>query len=111
MASAPSAQMAARNGAPARPGHKRSVLTFSEVTDAFVEGKVETERDAWRLAKSRKLDGDCLLWDTLGKEMSVAGLLIKVWNACNCESAPTGATRSKPDAYPQSEKLKPFSGF
>ena len=55
----PSPQMNGRNGKGNGPGNerKRKLMTFSEVTDAFVERSVKTEGDAWELAKSRKVAG------------------------------------------------------
>ena len=60
----PTPQQDARNGF--STGRKRKLLTFSEITDAFVEGKVRTEKDAWQLAKNRKVSGDETLWNSLG---------------------------------------------
>lgn len=61
-------QMDVRNGQ-AIPGgtrgRKRSLLTFSEITDAFVENHVKSAKDAWTLAKARKLAGDDTMFNTL----------------------------------------------
>ena len=57
--------MEARNG---QPGKKRELRTFSEITDAFVEHYVQTCKDAWQLAKARKISGDETLWNTLGAQ-------------------------------------------
>ena len=80
---APGQQMAARNGQ-AR-GRKRTHMTFSELTDAFVEGKVQIEQEAWRLAKMRKVAGDDTLWNTLGAAPCVQTLVTKVRMAWCCE--------------------------
>ena len=61
-------QMDARNGVPipgAGRGRKRSLLTFSEITDSFVENNVKSAKEAWQLAKARKLAGDDTLFNTL----------------------------------------------
>ena len=60
-------QMDARKGTveEKRRGRKRSLLTFSEITDAFVENSVKSGKAAWQLAKSRKLAGDDTLFNTL----------------------------------------------
>ena len=91
----PSPQMEARNGG-AR-GRKRKLLTFSEISDAFVEGSVKTEKDAWMLAKSRKLAGDDTLWNTLGAAKCTSSLVAKVRQAWNCESMTAGTLHSHPD--------------
>ena len=57
----PAPQMEARNGN--GRGRKRSLMTFSEVTDAFTEAAVENATDAWALAKARKVAGDDTLRD------------------------------------------------
>ena len=62
-------------------GRKRKLLTFSEMTDAFIEGQVKTEKQAWQLAKARKVAGDDTLYNTLGDAKSVATLVCKVWRA------------------------------
>ena len=86
-------QMDARNNV---PGRKRRLMTFSEVTDAFVEGAVRSPRDAWTLAKSRKISGDDTLWNTLGAQ-DVPSLVGKVLSAWNCEDMSTGTWLEKAD--------------
>lgn len=83
--------MESRNaaGSGATKGRKRRLLTFSEVTDAFVEGSVRTARDAWVLAKRRKQNGDPTLWNTLGGD-DVPRLVSRVLSAWHCESMTTG---------------------
>ena len=62
-----SPQMGARScGAPGL-GRKRKLITFSEITDAFVEADVKTEKDAWMVAKRRKIASDDALYNTLGE--------------------------------------------
>ena len=95
LVAAPTPQMEGRNGTPR--GRKRSLMTFSEVTDAFVEGGVETEQDAWILAKSRKVAGDDTLFNTLGNAPCVRGLVAKIRNAWHCETAPGGTLCTRPD--------------
>ena len=96
LAEQPSAQIAARRGE-SKPGRKRTFLTFSEITDAFVEGGVVTEKDAWTLAKQRKVDGDLTLYNTLGKEKSVKKLVSKVRQAWNPEQISAGTLVQSPD--------------
>ncbi|CAE7436945.1 unnamed protein product, partial [Symbiodinium natans] len=79
-------QMAARNEKSSNKGRKRVLMTFSEVTDAFIEGHVKCASDAWRLAKSRKVAGDDTLYNTLGAQDATA-LVAKVLSAWNCEAA------------------------
>ena len=94
----PPPQLVVRGGGHESRGRKRSLLTFSEITDAFVEGGVVTVQGAWALAKSRKVAGDDTLWNTLGKERSVSALVDKVYEAWHCgESTDTGALISRPD--------------
>ena len=71
-------------------GKKRVLLTFSEITDCFVEANVKSTKDAWLLAKKRKLAGDDLLFNTLGASNDVNSLVAKVILAWNCEDMPTG---------------------
>ena len=71
-------------------GRKRKMMTFSEVTDAFLEKHVQTEKDAWTLAKARKAGGDDAVFNTLGGEKSVRELFAKVLRAWHVESIPTG---------------------
>ena len=87
-------QMEGRNGA---AGRKRSLMTFSEITDAFVENSVRTSQDAWTLAKTRKVAGDETLWNTLGSQADVAVLVHKIVTAWNCESMESGTHVSSPD--------------
>ena len=72
-------------------------MTFSEITDAFVEGAVKTEKDAWTLAKSRKLAGDETLWNSLGAAADVPSLVTKVRTAWDCERITGGTLVTKPD--------------
>ena len=61
-------QMDARNGVPipgSGRGRRRSLLTFSEITDSFVENNVKSAKEAWQIAKTRKLAGDDTLFNTL----------------------------------------------
>ena len=90
-----SPQMDARNGAPG--GRKRKLMTFSEIADAFVEGNVRTEREAWILAKSRKVDGDDTLFNSLGASHDVATLVTKVRKAWDCERMTSGTLCTQPD--------------
>ena len=87
-------QMEARNG---QPGKKRTLMTFSEITDAFVEHSVQTCKDAWQLAKARKISGDETLWNTLGAQANVAGLVHKVLCAWNAENMDSGSFVAVPD--------------
>ena len=87
-------QMEARNG---NPGRKRSLMTFSEMTDAFVENSVRTSKEAWQLAKSRKVAGDDTLFNTLGSQPDVSVLVNKILAAWNCEQMDTGTFVSRPD--------------
>ena len=84
-----SAQMVARNGG-SIVGRKRKLLTFSEITDAFVEEGVRTERQAWIVAKRRKELGDDTLFNTLGNSKCVGALIAKVKQAWACESMTSG---------------------
>ena len=93
-----SPQMEARNGLPEGRGRKRKLLTFSELSDAFVESSVKTEQDAWILAKSRKLAGDDTLWNTLGAARCTSTLVAKVRQAWGCESL-SGGTLQKTTDY------------
>ena len=72
----PSPQMNGRNGQSS--GRKRHLMTFSEITDAFVDAGVRSEQEAWQLAKARKADGDDILYNTLGAAQSVPSLVTKV---------------------------------
>ena len=93
----PSPQMDVRNGESGVRGRKRKLMTFSEVTDAFVEGLVKTEKQAWELAKSRKLAGDDTLYNTLGDARCVASLVAKVRRAWDCERMASGTLQTRPD--------------
>ena len=92
-------QMDARKPEVAGTGRKRRLLTFSEITDAFVEADVKTEQQAFRLAKSRKVAGDDTLWNTLGDARCVLSLVARVRRAWSCETMQTGTLRTKPDYY------------
>ena len=94
---AQSNQMAARNGQAAGRGRKRRLLTFSEVTDAFVEAGVKTEKDALELAKKRKVAGDDTLFNTLGAERSVPELVERVLYAWGCKGLSSGTLASAPE--------------
>ena len=96
LCSQPSPQMEARNGAVGARGRKRKLMTFSEVTDAFVEGGVKTEKDAWVLAKGRKVAGDDTLYNTLGGAQCVRSLVARVRQAWGCETMPSGTLHIKP---------------
>ena len=89
--------MDARNGQAGMRGRKRKLMTFSEVTDAFVEKHVKTEKEAWEMAKSRKLAGDDTLFNTLGDARCVASLVAKVRRAWDCEAMSSGTLYSQPD--------------
>ena len=89
----PTPQMLARNGVAS--GRKRKLLTFSEVTDVFVEAKVKTARDAWMVAKTRKTAGDEILWNTLGDTRCVSTLVQKVRTAWSCEAMSTGTLQTQ----------------
>ena len=78
---AQSAQQDARNGKAGKQGRKRALLTFSEVTDVFVEGNVRSEKEAWTVAKHRKEQGDDTLFNTLGSHASLSDLVAKVQRA------------------------------
>lgn len=102
----PSAQMEARNRASnasvtstggTRRGPKRKFMTFSEMTDAFVEAGVRTGKDAWMLAKSRKVAGDDVLFNTLGSTPCVDTLVAKITRVWQCESMPEGTLKTSPD--------------
>ena len=73
------------------------LMTFSEVTDAFVEGSVKMEKDAWALAKSRKVAGDDVLYNTLGAARCVSSLVAKVRQAWNCELMSGGTLHTRPE--------------
>lgn len=98
MCEANSPQMEARNGAVGGGrGRKRKLLTFSELTDAFVEGAVRNEREAWVLAKARKVGGDDTLYNTLGASHPVSALVARVRQAWHPEGISTGTLMTKPD--------------
>lgn len=78
------------------PGRKRKFLSFSEVTDIFVEGAVRTERDAWTVAKRHKESGDDALWNTLGDGRCVASMVAKVRKAWACEDMDSGTLIKQP---------------
>ena len=84
--------MPARGG-----GRKRKLFTFSEVTDIFVEGQVRTERDAWMLAKTRKLAGDDTLFNTLGTTACVQTLVVRVQRAWCCAEMAPGTLITQPE--------------
>ena len=90
-------QMDARADDANRRGRKRKLLTFSELTDAFVEGRVRTERDAWLLAKDRKLAGDDTLFNTLGGSTCVRSLVARVQQAWHCEHLAVGTLQTQSD--------------
>ena len=72
-------------------------MTFSEVTDAFVEGGVKSAGAAWNLAKQRKLAGDDTLYSTLGAQ-DVRALVAKVLCAWRC-SDPMSDTLIMPATF------------
>ena len=80
--------MASRNSQN-KQGRKRSLLTFSQITDAFVENGVRSAKDAWALAKARKVTGDDCMWNTLFP-MDVTALVGKVLTVWNCETMSNG---------------------
>ena len=67
----PCPQLEARADAANAGGRKRKLLTFSEITDVFVEGRIRTERDAWMLAKDRKVAVDGLKKELLDKRSKI----------------------------------------
>jgi hypothetical protein len=91
-----SEQMVGRNGL-GGGGRKRKFMTFSEMTDAFVEGSVWTEKDAWVLGLTRKQAGDDTLFNTLGANPDVGNLVMKIRKAWNCESMTGGTLCTQPD--------------
>ena len=93
-----SAQMDGRNGSTGG-GRKRKLMSFSEITDSFVEGKIHTEKAAWILAKSRKVCGDDTLFNTLGTVQCVSSLVIKVRKAWDCEAMTGGTLITQPDFH------------
>ena len=99
---AQSPQLAARNG----KGRKRKLLTFSEFTDILIEGNTRSEKDAWCLAKERKLAGDDTLWNTLGSFRCVPEQVNKVLRAWACEDMSTGTLVTEPQY-----KLSGFVGM
>ena len=101
---AQSPQEAARNGE--TRGRKRQLLTFSEITDAFVQNGVKHEKKAWQVAKQRKMEGDDTLYNTLGREQSVKDLVSKVLSAWNCDGMSTG-TLVEHVEYPLSSFVLP----
>ena len=94
----PSPQMEARSGGIV-VGRKRKLLTFSEITDIFVEEHIRTERHAWSLAKRRKELGDDVLWNTLDDSKSVSSLVSKVRQAWSCENMSSGTLVTEPDYH------------
>ena len=67
-------------------GKTRELMTFREITDAFVEGGVKSSGAAWSLAKQRKLVGHDTLYNTLGPQ-DVRALLAKVLSASYCRGS------------------------
>ena len=67
-------------------GKKSELMTFFEVTDAFVEGGVKSAGAAWNLAMQRKLAGDGTLYSTLGAQ-DVRALVAKVLCAWYCSDS------------------------
>lgn len=76
----PSTQSAAK-----QRGRKRILVTFSEFTDAVIEGKVHSEEELWALARRRKEAGDDTLWNYLGSLKDVQGQLRKALSGWNHE--------------------------
>ena len=93
----PSPQIDAHSGDTSGVGRKRKLMTFSEVTDAFVEANVQTDQDALVLAKSRKVTGDPTLFNTLGATPCVGTLVTRVHKAWACESLASGTLCKQPD--------------
>ena len=91
----PASHMDARSGS--KGGRKRKFMTFSEITDAFVEGGVRSEKEAWMLAKARKVDGDDTLYNTMGATSDVNSLVIKVRKAWDSEIMSGGTLCTQPD--------------
>ena len=87
-----------KNGIASESNRKRVTLTFGELTDIIVENGVRTEQDLWSLAKRRKVAGDDTLWNRLGDERSVTGLLQKINNAWF--PRPEGKTLKTSCAFP-----------
>ena len=80
---------------------RRSILTFSELTDVVVERNIHTDGKAWEIAKSMKMQGDTVLWDTLGSLASVAATIAKINKAWRSDGAAEGPIRTT-SAYPLS---------
>lgn len=93
----PCPQLEARADAANAGGRKRKLLTFSEITDVFVEGRIRTERDAWMLAKDRKVAGDDVLYNTLGATPCVRTLVARVQQAWGCAEMAPGTLMTQPD--------------
>ena len=91
-----SEQMKGRNGS-GQGGRKRKLMTFSELTDAFVEASVRTEKDAWTLGKFRKEAGDDTMYNTLGSTPCVNSLVVKIRRAWDCQSMAGGTLCSESD--------------
>ena len=88
-------QQDGRNGH-RKAGKKRALLTFSEITDCFVE--VRFAKDAW-LLKKWKVAGDDVLFNTLGATNDVSSLVGKVLLlgiAKTCLLAPSCSSNSDP---------------
>ena len=101
-----SKQMAARNQGkeltmPGR-GRKRSLLTFSEFTDVLLEHGVQTEQEAWAVAKQRKLGGDDTMWNSLDSYRSVGDQIAKALGAWQGNLVGSKTFMNKPK-YPISE--------
>jgi hypothetical protein len=94
-----SPQMESRNGGKVGSGRKRKLLTFSEITDIFVEESIACEKDAWMLAKRRKQAGDDVLFNTLGDGKSVSALVSRVRVAWSCENMSPGTLVTKPQYH------------
>ena len=84
---------------------KRSRMDFSEITDCFAAHNVRTVKQAWQLAKTMKLDGDVLLWQTLGEQKSVTELLAKFNLGWHGESS--GGTLHNKSDFPLSAFVVP----
>ena len=56
----------------------RTVMTYNELTDIVVEQRVQTAEQFWLIAKEKKMNGDTLLWESLGKQASVSALVAKI---------------------------------
>ncbi|CAE7354455.1 unnamed protein product [Symbiodinium sp. CCMP2592] len=73
-----------------RARHYHIIFRFKAVFAHLQIAKSLHEKDAWLLAKKRKLAVDDLLFNTLGAWSDVTSLVAKVILTRNCEGMPTG---------------------